>query len=606
MTKSLKIVFAVVLCLALSVGAVVGGIFGARAVEKNRREAAERQAIQERQEAVSSVENGVLSSVNEKWSDSLTSAEIANLEDAGDYMLAKGWADLIADVVYSSPLQTAKIRRLATAINSEDGKKLFADFEKNAGLIVPLLQDIDFTSGDVSALVCALLESLVDNTARMLGGVRDKLVPYMNLEKTSANVKRVLGSISAELEYVDFSASEKETMKNTLAEAKEGIEALVAFAYNSSINSLSVIFDSEGALVDVTDTEVKTIVNTVLSGTRELKTKMTAENVEKLNAAILAVTNKFDGGIVTSKVFSQLVNWAKYAYVFTDSIPYVCDFLISAGDAVDTAFLNFAFDMHDEIDDSSSNQTIANMSVLSARLERAVFDGVGQARFEEFVQKLKAQALTDYRRALPIVIVDLFVNINSASIDEDGNTPMHTDIITEDVAKDTFAFLLASITLPNFERTYYDFTAGEATLDKLRIAANDCKFENIGIDSNPYSRETNTKEWFEFYVTSAKRKLGEISTRIAPALEADLLAYIGDYFAENSTLKAKTLAHAEREIIHSVAPIAEDATDEEREEYQAKIEARDGKIGEYIESAKDARVYGVAFLLAVVLGDVRF
>ena len=604
MSKTFKIAIAVLLCVAIAVGAVVGGIFGARAVEKSRREAAEKQAILERQEAVVAVENGVLASVNEKWANDLSAEEIADLEDVGDYMLALGWANLIADVVYSSPLQTVKIRRLADAIASEDGQKLFADFEKNIGLLVPLLKNIDFTSNDVSELVCALLDSLVDNSATMLTGVRDKLVPYMNLDKTSANAKKVIATISAELEYVNFSAQEKAEMKEKLADARVGIEALVGFAYNASMDSLEIIFDSEGALVDITDTEIQTIVSTVLSGTRELKAKMTAENVEKLNAAISIITEKFDGNAITSKVFSQIVNLAKFAYVFTDSVPYLCDLLIDAGDAVDSAFLDFVFDYVSEKENATSEQKIANISVLSARVTKVIFDEMGQEEFAEFLQKLATQATTDYRRALPIVLVDILVNLTSASMDAEGNVSIHTDIMTEEVAKDTFAFLVTSIMLPSFERTYYDYVNGEASLDKLRTAANSCKFDNIGIGSSPYDKETQTKQWFEYYLTNAKSKLLEIAIRIAPVLKADVLAYLDNYYQEDSAFKTKIEEHAERALIGSVAPLPDGASDEERAQYEAKISARDTKISEYIDSAKSARVYGTAYIVAVLLGEV--
>lgn len=603
MNGTSKKIIAVFCCLIIAVGAVVGGIFGARAVERNKRAANERRAIVERQEAVVAVENGVLASVNEKWATDLSSEELADLEDVGDFMLARGWANLIADTLYASTLQTAKIRRLADAIASKDGQKLFADFEENAGLLVPLLKDIDFKSEDVSSLVCALLDSLVDNSATMLGEVRDNLLPYMSAGKTSENAKKVIATISAELEYVTFTAQEKADMKTKLAEARVGIEALVGFAYNTSMESLLVIFDGDGALVDITDTEVKTVVSTVLSGTRELKTKMTAENVEKLNAAISALTQKFVGNAVTSKVFSQLVNWAKFAYVLTDSVPYFCDLLVSAGDVVDTEFLEFVFAYNDEKEYSTTEQTVANISVLSARLAEVVFDGVGQAEFEEFLQKLATQATTDYRRALPIVLVDILVNLTSATMDAEGNVPMHTDIMTEEVAKDTFAFLVTSLMLPTFERTYYDYTEGNATLDSLRIAANACKFDNIDIENSPYDRETNTKAWFEYYLTSAKNKLAEIATRIAPVLKADVSAYLGDYYKEDSALKAQIEAHAERELIHSVSPLPDGATDEQQAEYDAKISARDSKITEYVDSAKSARVYGLAYIIAILLGQ---
>ena len=53
MTKTVKIIIVIAVVLVVAAGAVLGGVFGARAVEKANQEKAARQAAFERQEAVS-------------------------------------------------------------------------------------------------------------------------------------------------------------------------------------------------------------------------------------------------------------------------------------------------------------------------------------------------------------------------------------------------------------------------------------------------------------------------------------------------------------------------------------------------------------------------
>lgn len=589
MKKTVKIIIAIVACVVV-VGAVFGGVFGARAVEKNREGARAHRAVQERQDAVASVEFGFLSGVNAAWDYPLTADEVADLEKAGDYVLAEEWTSLIMDVLYASNLQTEKINKLARAMQSDNGKKLLGDFGDNFELIIPLLKEVGFTGDDVAHIVTALLNALVDDSEGVLTSARDRLVAIKS-EKSATNVNNALATVNAELSFVTFSETEKQDMKSALLDAKDVIEQLASFVYDTSINSftdhiVNVIASDDGALADITDGEIRTVVNAMLSGVRNLKSVMSEEKIAKLNHAILTITDRFDGNVSTSKIFSSLVNYAKFAYVFTDSIPYLCDMATAFGESVDADFLTLVRRIEAASENMNANHRSANFSILAARLTTALFSGVEEEEFEEFAGKLYEQAVTDYRRSLPLIIIDLFVNMTS--MNPDDNEPLHPEILSKQSFEDEFAFFLKYSLVTGFESAYYDYLQ-DGDMEKLIEAHRACKFENMGI-VNPYDRDNDTKRWFEYIMPRANAWMNEEAARLALIAKNDIIACVGDYFAENSEVKAAVQEFAARAFI---APLDGDATEEERA-------ALNALIATYIADAKTARVFGIAELIRVL------
>ena len=588
MTKTVKIIIIIAIVLVLSAGAVLGGIFGARAAEANKQKQAERKAIEERLGAVDSVEKGVLGGINENWATDLTSSEIAKLETAGDYVVFKGWADLIADVLFDSNLQTAKIQALADAINSEQGKKLFANFDDNAALIIPLLRQVGFTSSDIATLVYSLLCAFVENGSGALSQMKDTLVSIKS-EVAATNVNKNLAAVNTELAYLTFTEAEKQEILSALADAEGAIKELASFAYTTSINTLTdnmieIIASDDGALSDVTDGEIQTVVNAMLQNVRDLKTKMTAEEIGKLNRAIEVVTSKFDGNLTTSGVFAQIVEYAKYAYIITDSIPYFSGITIAAANVVDVNFLGVVREYVENEPNYDDKLKQANISVIAAKILKSTFDNVDRAELDGLIDTLEIQAKKDYRRALPLVGIDFYINIMAYNSETDET--IHPTIISEDVLEDVVAYVIMYGLLSKLESTYYAYLDGKATDDDLRKAANNCPFDKFGI-VNPYSRTDDTRRWFEYYMSETSAKLGEIANDLAPTLKADLIQCIDDYCAENSVVKEKTELLASKSLIE---PLAEGATDEQQQAYQATVD-------EYIQLSVDARVYGLGFLI---------
>ncbi|MBQ9276094.1 MAG: hypothetical protein IJ226_00690 [Clostridia bacterium] len=591
MTKSVKILIAVLVCSVIATGAVLGGVFGARAVADKRHREEEQAAYDARREATASVEREFLLGINENWSAELSTEELKQLEDAGDYVVFKSWTELVKEELFDSGLQTAKITALADALKSEQGQKLFEDFENNAELLIPLIRGVGFTSSDVSDLVYSLLCAFVDKGGEVLKSARDTLVS-IKTETNAVNVNKNLAAVNSELEYLNFSAEEKSEILADLADAENAIKELASFAYTTSVTTLTdkmveIIASEDGALSDITDGEIQAVVDAMLGNVRDLKTSMTSTEIAKLNKAIKTITDNFDGNPSTSRIFSQIVSYARFAYVITDSIPYLTSMVIASAEAVDTEFLTDVRTYVDYSPSSNDDLKLVNISVISAKILKALYENIDRADLTALLETLETQAKTDYRRALPIVALDFYFNI--MAYNDETEEVLHPDIIDNDTFYDETMYFLTYGLLSNFERTYYDYLAGSATLDDVRKAANACPFDKLGI-TNPYSRETNTREWFEYYMTETGKALSATATAIAPTRTADLVACIDDYYADGSAVKSDTIRLADMPLI---APLAEDATDEQKQEYE-------DLIAEYAQIVKSSRAFGLAFILQEV------
>ena len=586
MTKSVKILIAILVCSVIAAGAVLGGVFGARAVADKKHREEEQAAYNARREAVDSVEREFLLGINENWA--LSDAELGQLETAGDYVVFKSWTELVKEELFKSNLQTAKITALSDALKSEQGQKLFEDFENNAELLIPLIRRVGFTSSDVSNLVYSFLCAFVDEGANVLNTARDQLVAVKS-ELNAVNVNKNLAAVNTELEYLNFSAEEKRNILADLADAENAIKELASFAYTTSITTLTdkmveIIASEDGALSDITDGEIQAVVDAMLGNMRELKQNMTTSEIAKLNKAIKTITDNFDGNPSTSRIFSQIVSYARFAYVVTDSIPYLTSMVLASAEAVDAAFLTDVRTYVDYSSSSSEDLQLMNMSVISAKILKALYENIAKSDLLALLDTLETQAKSDYRRALPIVALDFYFNI--MAYNDETEEVLHPDIIDNDTFLDETMYFLTYGLISNFERKYYDYLNGSATLDDVRKAANACPFDKLGI-SNPYSRDTNTREWFEYYMTETGKVLSETAKEIAPILKADLVACIDDYYADDSAVKRDTVLLAGMPLI---APLAEDATDEQTQAYEDLIE-------EYAQIVKSSRAFGLAFIL---------
>lgn len=523
-------------------------------------------AQKERANQTSRVEQTFLSGINEKWSANLSDEEIATLENAGDYVVTKGWTSLVCDVVNASSLQTAKIKSLADSLESEEGKKLLKEFSNNAELLVPMLKQIGLTASDVSTLAYDLISKLISDGRNTVSNIVDRLdnvkdVMIRNsasaaaLENVSAN-RAVLNLAKQSLNATDAQKSE---MQSALSNAQSAMSELIAFAYDTSVNTLtdelySKLFGDDGALSNVSESELATLVSALLSNVSRLKNALTQSEIEKLDVALDLFISNFDNKSISSAVYSQIIKYAKYAYMAVDVIPSLCDVALASKDVMSnkdfiTDFLSVVkLDEEKKLNESTSS---LNKLILSAR----IIDGVMQSgKFDQnginaLIDRVCKQGTEGYQKAMPLIILDLLLNVSDLVKEMDGDTlrPTHPDIIDKDTLTIMLGSLLFSANIEKMKQAYYDFELNptQENLTALYNIAGFTGIEGLLGEKCPYQLPvqltdevmSDIKNWFNWQIG----KIAAVSNKIAaciPSVKADLKAFISDYYAENSPSKA--------------------------------------------------------------------
>lgn len=523
-------------------------------------------AQKERANQTSRVEQTFLSGINEKWSANLSDEEIATLENAGDYVVTKGWTSLVCDVVNASSLQTAKIKSLADSLESEGGKKLLKEFSNNAELLVPMLKQIGLTASDVSTLAYDLISKFISDGRTTVSNIVDRLdnvkdVMIRNsasaaaLENVSAN-RAVLNLAKQSLNATDAQKSE---MQSALSNAQSAMSELIAFAYDTSVNTLtdelySKLFGDDGALSNVSESELATLVSALLSNVSRLKNALTQSEIEKLDVALDLFISNFDNKSISSAVYSQIIKYAKYAYMAVDVIPSLCDVALASKDVMSnkdfiTDFLSVVkLDEEKKLNESTSS---LNKLILSAR----IIDGVMQSgKFDQnginaLIDRVCKQGTEGYQKAMPLIILDLLLNVSDLVKEMDGDTlrPTHPDIIDKDTLTIMLGSLLFSANIEKMKQAYYDFELNptQENLTALYNIAGFTGIEGLLGEKCPYQLPvqltdevmSDIKNWFNWQIG----KIAAVSNKIAaciPSVKADLKAFISDYYAENSPSKA--------------------------------------------------------------------
>lgn len=512
---------------------------------------------QERQKSVYAVEEGFLNGLNEDWTRNMRSQDIAALEKAGDYIVVQGWTHTVCDVLLKSDLQTAKIKALADAINSKSGKDLIADFGANAELILPLLKQIDLTPDDISFLVYDLMCALVKEGGNTLNGMLSRLNEVKSLSMTSPaakiNIDSQIANINLARSRFVPTAAEAEAMLAAFADAKQPLEKLVSFAYNMSINAISdnmydVLFVGNGALTDISQGEISTLISTLLINVTDLKTAMNDQAIGNLNRAFSLIIDKFDSDNISSSLYAQIVKYAKYAYMTVDIIPALCDVVVAAGDVMTKdSFLAELMSYLAMDEASTKGLKEINTSIIIAKVMLEVTEKFSESELCDIVAKIADQAAGDYQKANPIIILDLALNLSSAFGNSNGSDLQipHPQIMSLEKVNTMIAAVMFSANFEKFKETYYAFNRGEATFSQLRFTAENCSFETFGIN-NPYSAAVGNpdyiteeeseriKNWYQYYVTVAEGRVNAAVNGIMPDVNDDIKQFIKEFYAVGS------------------------------------------------------------------------
>ena len=508
------------------------------------------------------IEQIFLGSLNEAWGVNLSNDDVSKVSNAGDYVVTQGWTRFVCDVIRDSSMQTAKIRSLADTLQSDDGKKLLKEFSDNAELLVPMLKQIGLTSNDVSSLAYDLIAKLINdgrstisNIVDRLDNVKDIMVANGGSAAAVENVAQNRAVLNLAQQSLNATSEEKAQMQTALANAKNAMSELVSFAYDTSVNTLtdelySKLFEQEGALSNVSESELSTLVGALLGNVKRLKNALTENEIEKLNTALNLFITEFDDKKISSQVYSQILIYAKYAYMAVDVIPSLCEIaeasegVLSKKEFITDFLLTAKLDNDQTLD---KNTNAINKMILAAR----VIDGVMESgRFNaqninSLIERICKQGSEGYQKAMPVIVLDLLLNVSDIMDNAQGGalTPSHPDIIDNDTFTIMVGALLFSARVEKMKQAYYDFelNSTKANLTKLYNEASLCGFEGILGESNPNVKPQNPdeetmpfiKNWYNWYIG----KIEAVSAKIASCIdsvEKDLKAFVADYYADGS------------------------------------------------------------------------
>ena len=519
-------------------------------------------AQEERARQVERAEQTFLVGLNSEWNANLSDEDVAKLDTAGDYVVTKGWTSLVCEVLKDSSLQTAKIQTFADTLESEDGKKLLKEFSQNAELLVPLLKRVGLTSGDVSSLAYDLVSKLIQSGSKTvsqivdrLDGVKDVMIQNGASAAAVQNVSENRVVLNLAKQSLNATDAQKREMQSALDKAKNAFGELIAFAYDTSVNTLtdelySKIFEEDGALSNVSESELSTLVGALLGNVSKLKNALSQSEVEKLNAALNLFIENFDDKNISSQVYAQIMIYAKYAYMVVDVIPSLCEVAEASREVISSkAFIeDFLSCVKLENDKTLDDSTKTfNKLVLAAK----VIDGImAEGRFDQnsinvLIDRVCEQGKEGYQKAMPVIILDLLLNVSDL-VNEEGDekyTPAHSDVIDADTIALMAVSVLFSTYVEQMKQAYYDFEMNptQANLNALYKKASLCNIEGILGESYPFAKPSNPdndtipyiKQWYQWNIG----KIDAVSQKITSCVDsvkADLKLFVSDFFAENS------------------------------------------------------------------------
>lgn len=517
--------------------------------EKKRRE----RDAKERANSVEQVEDAFLGVLDEKWSLNMSDLELVNLNAPGDYIVASGWTKLFGEVLNDSALQTAKLKNLANAMYSDEGKALLENVSENAELLLPVLKEVGFTKNDISSLFYGAVHALVQDS----GDVLDKM--YKELERVRAlsgltsgghkNVTDCMGDVNSAKTHLVPADGTKQQLIAAFDDAKGAVEGTIGFAYDLFFNTLSEdvwqnLFSGDGALENITDDEIRIVMDSLLSNVAAFKSTLTEENIAKTNRAFDLLIANFDEETLSSALFAQIIVYAKYANMFVGVAPLLLDVISSAGQALASDEVLGQLRQNSADWSYESGLLYVNSAALAARLVKDFMDSHDGAELKTAFDGLfemsgaGSYGALDSDKATLILAIDVLLNMtNVSSGDGEEFFVKHPEIIGEDGLADMFsaAFML----MPNisrFKETYRQFNRGETDIMHFIAALNACGFRELGVlyNNNEQITAQNIDAAYEYYIEQGVPAVNRHISELTVNATADIKRFVDDFYAQDS------------------------------------------------------------------------
>ncbi len=494
----------------------------------------------ERKAAVNALKQEALFAVNDKWNADMSDDDAAALADCGDYIIAREWTDYICSVVGASSLPVAKIRNLADALKSDTGKAVIAGEKVKADDLFKMLSETGIIASDVTEIAYSVITGIADNGADVFDKAEDGCIALLgNSQLGSAARVNATAALKRCKEYrVSFAALKgDDNLKSVLDGSRASAEALVEFAYNISLSSLTGnILEalSGGALSDITASELVTYVSAVSRSVGELKSEMADGGLQKLNDAFGYVLDKFGTVLMPTSVVNLVLDYARYAYYALDVLPAALDMLGSGLDAVDKTFVDeliYFFD--NSVADTPDGTPLfgkINASIYIAKFIKGAFDAYPTKQAAEEAVSEICSAASGEGKGLTVSYINAALYFYLLS--EDNATQPQTD---EDDAtlKITYETVIKDYELKEYKSLYYSYknshTAPVARLKQLQHGL--ASYAGILGGSVDFYNDFSD-DIFKVVVDSASAKIKSILTENGAAEKAKelLLKQVGEFY----------------------------------------------------------------------------
>ncbi len=446
-------------------------------------------------------------------------------------------------------------------------------------------------------------KTAVSNIIARLDGVKDLLMASTSANPNALrNVSENRIVLDLARESLNATADDKKEMQSALANAKNALSELIRFAYDTSVNTLtdelySKLFVENGALSDISDTEISTLVSALLGNVSSLKNTLTASEIAKLNTALNLFIENFDNKSISSAVYSQIIKYAKYAYMVVDVIPALCDVAAASESVISSKSFIDKFKTFTKLEgDGTLNSSTSNVNklVLAANVIYGVMeksDKFSKDSITELINRVCAQGSEGYQKAMPVIYLDLLLNVSDlvGSLDGDALKPAH-DCISQETLRIMFSSLAFNANVDGLKQAYYDFelNPNRTTLNNLYAKARSCAYKGILGSDCPKEQPgaeydgsisdfsmTLIKSWYNWHIEN----IPTVSEKIASCIDSvqtDLNAFVNEYYQTDSKSRAAIKRVADWDL------------------YEKDIE--DEQLESIMQDLYDSRIFGAAIL----------
>ena len=505
----------------------------------------------ERADAVTRLETNTLAALGEDWTPDVPRETLIRMPDCASYLEARRWVSLVAGVLSRSGLQTAKISLIADFAASEDGKRLLSDAANNADAVLGFVSAVGFTSEDVSEVGFELLRAVVTDVRELYVGLAEELEALKGSVVGDGQADIAAATERAERVVASFGDEDKaeESIADTVAaldEAKEGIGTLFAFAYDAerifgtgeSGEGLSSVLGSaaggSGALAGVSDGEMLTWLDGMVSGLREFGASMTEEKTASVKAALKSVRECFQGFAQPVAAVGDVMEWLRVAESFADEIPTIVSYALSACNVIyernaeDTYTYDFVRKLRLLAEEEDEELRTVNTYALGAELFLSFAESHNAAELKGWIRDMAKEG-TGLKSALIYAFA-----LMAAQAESDGDVEVTPDLVS------MISVLLTEVFGSLMDETWRKYVLfPEKYENRLRIVSglvisfaesvNELNAGGAQVDINVSSSGPYDSEWY-----AEVMRIREETTRNAGGTDGDALAdkataVIGEY-----------------------------------------------------------------------------